>query len=254
MKKILSLLFIAGLTFSACHKKCDDNSHQNPGSGCTVADNIRARYTESAYHMMMRSYLADTNSTSYHQAELSVTERDRILRLIQAVYNSSSPERDTVFNLYSIFEYPLVSLYDVTLQVDISAPEVKNLVAGKPSGNAAFDALLVRYGIDSFRGPYISPSGNYLFARTAVPHNMIQVAKELKPFPFIYTSEPSGYIGDGDRIKLNTLECFAAPCPAEIDFSIGRGDCPAGCTERRHWVFHVFDDCTVQFVNSYDGQ
>jgi hypothetical protein len=254
MKTLLSILFLASVALTACHKKCDDSTNQNPGGNCKVTDNIRARYTESAYHMMMRAYMADTAGAPYHQAELSTTERDRLLRLIQAVYNTASPERDTVFNIYNIAEYPTVSLHDVTLQVDMSAPEVKNLAAGKPSGNATFDALLTKYGIDSVRGPFISPSGNYLFARTEVPHNMIQIAKELEAFRFIYNADPEGSIGDGDRIKLNTFDCFAVPCPTEIDFSIGRGDCPAGCTERRHWVFHVFDDCTVQFVRSYDGQ
>jgi len=253
MKKILSILFIAAFALTACHKKCDDHTHQQPGDGCTTSDNIRARYTESAYQMMMRSYLADTSLAQYHQAELSTKERDRLLGLIQAVYNTSSPQRDTIFNVYSIAEYPLVSLYDLTLQVDANAQEGKNLMAGKPTGNTSFDALLAKYGIDSFRNG-ITPGAFWVFARTDVPHNMVQVAKELKAFPFIYSSEAGGYVGDGDRIKLNTFECFAAPCPVEIDFSIGRGDCPAGCTFRRHWVFHVFDDCTVQFVNAYDGQ
>jgi hypothetical protein len=254
MKSILSILFIAAFTLGACHKKCDDSTHHNPGSDCTISDNIRARYTGSAYHMMMRAYLADTNGAPYHQAELSTTERDHLLRLIQAVYNTSSPQRDTVFNVYSIADYPVISLYDVSLQIDPNTQEGKNLMVGKPTGNAAFDALLARYGIDSFQTRLSSPGTVFIFARTEVPHNMVQVAKELKAFPFIYNADADGYMGDGDHIKLNTLDCFAAPCPTEIDFSIGRGDCPAGCTFRRHWVFHVFDDCTAQFVNSYNGQ
>jgi hypothetical protein len=253
MKKILPILFIAAFALTACHKNCD-NTHQGPGASCTISNDIRARYTESAYHMMMRTYMADTTLAQYHQADLSTTERDRLLGLIQAVYNFNAPERDTVFSVYGITEYPLVSLYEVGMQINPSTPEGRNLMAGKPSGNVAFDALLTQYGIDSFRTMLSSPGTVWIFARTSVPHNMVQVARELKAFPFIYAAEADGYAGDGDRIRLNTFECFAAPCPAEIDFSIGRGDCPAGCTFRRHWVFHVFDDCTVQFVNSYDGQ
>jgi hypothetical protein len=250
MKKILSILIIASIAISACHKKCDD-THQNPGGGdCSVSNEIRARYTESAYHMMMRSYLADTSLPQYHQADLSATERDRLLGLIQAVYNMNTPERDTVFNVYNIVEHPLVSLYNVTLQIDPGTQEGKNLMVGNPTGNTAFDALLAKYGIDSFVTKLSSPGTVWVFARTSVPHNMVQVAKELGAFSFIYNAEADGYVGDGDRIKLNPFECFAAPCPAEIDFSIGRGDCPAGCTYRRHWVFHVMD-CNATFISSY---
>lgn len=247
MKTIIPLMLFASLTLLSCHKNTDQIGN---GKDCTVTDEVRTRYTKSVYQMMMQRYREDTTLPQYRNAMLSATERDEILGYIQAVYNLNTPERDTVFKMDSITEYPVVSLYNAILQIDPNSAQGKNLMGGKPSGNSDFDALLTKYGIDSLRTLLSSPGTVWIVARTATPHNMIQVAKELRPFSFIYSSEADGYMGDGDRIKLAYLESFAAPSPVELDFSIGRGDCPAGCNYRRHWVFHV-TDCNATFIKSY---
>jgi hypothetical protein len=246
MKAIISLLLICGLAFLGCHKKNDDTQNGN----CAVSDEVRSRYSESAYQMMMARYMADTTLPQYRTAALSASEHDEILGYIQAVYNLAGAERDTVFSIDSITEYPVTNLYQLIMQVDPNSPEGQNLSAGRPTGNSRFDAILTAYGLDSFRTMLSSPGIKWIIARTATPHNMIQVAKELGTFPFIFQSTVDSYAGDGDRIKLTYLESFAPPSPVALDFSIGRGDCPAGCTFRRHWIFQV-TECNARFAGSY---
>ena len=36
-----------------------------------------------------------------------------------------------------------------------------------------------------------------------------------------------------------------------LDFSIGWGDCPAGCIYRRHWVFGVDNNCSVSLIAAF---
>jgi hypothetical protein len=144
------------------------------------------------------------------------------------------PERDSIFKLYRIRSFPTINLYGVNLKVDPNAREIQNLLAKRPTGNSSLDALLSNYGLDSFRTSYSYPSFNWIFGYTAQPYNTIQVARELSAYPFINVAEADGYFGDGDRIVLDSIASNT-----QIDFSIGRGDCPSGCTYRRHWVFDI---------------
>lgn len=248
MKNLLFILLAAALSFGAC-KKDPNNSERTTGL-CPVSDTVRAIYTESAMQLLMQRYMNDTTLSGYHSATFSASELDEMLGYIQSVYDLKIPERDSVFNVYQIREYPVVSLNGVNLKVDPTAPEIQRLLAGNSSGNPQLDALLTHYGIDSFNAAYSYPAFSWIWARAATPHNMIQIAKELRAFPFIYIAEADGYMGDGDRIKVTAH--IAGGFITVVDFSIGREDCPAGCIYRRHWEFQIGGNCTASFIRSYE--
>lgn len=249
MKNLLIILLLA-IAAAGCKKNHD--CVETPQ--CSISDEVRARYTESAMQLMMQRYLADTSLPEFHNAILSVTERYKILGYIQSVYNLRTPERDTVFDIFRIEAFPVVNLHSIIMQVDTAAPEIKLLLSGQPSGNPALDALLSNYGLDSFSTAYSYPRFNWVTAFTDQSLNTIQVAKELRAFPFIYTAEQNGYVGDGDRMALKVIPTLVPPSILALDFSIGRMDCPAGCIYRRHWVFQVDSNCSARFMESYEGR
>ena len=225
---------------------CKKNGADTGTERCPVGDSIRANYSESALYMMMDRYLKDHSLAGYNSPSLSASERDNILGCLQAVYDMNSAESDTVFSLYRIRPFPDVDLYGVILQVDANAPEINRLLSTGRSGNSGFDQLLIKYGIDSIQAFSAYPYFNYVYAMASKPHNMVQVAKELDDVSFVYMAEANPYGGDGDD-----LTATYHPGYVELDYSIGRGDCPSGCMYRRHWVFRV-SNCNATFISSYE--
>jgi hypothetical protein len=75
------------------------------------------------------------------------------------------------------------------------------------------------------------------------------MTKIFKGISGVYYSDPYSIGGDGNNITDSIY-----PDHIEIIYSIGWGDCPAGCTERRFWKFKVYWNCSVEFVSSYGNR
>jgi hypothetical protein len=241
MKHLLILLISIALT-AGCKKH--DNGIVN-STGCPVSPAITAAYTESAQYIMMQEYMNDTTLPGYRNANLSATEQAEILGYIQAVYDLTTPERDSVFNVHNIKAFPVVSLKFMNLKVNTAAPEIQAWIAGSPTGNSSFDAFIAQYNLGRPQPFYSYPIFNWLSDSTTTPHNMIEIARQISAFPFIYIAEPDGYAGDGNRISIQRGSGYA-----DLDFSAGWGDCPSGCIYRRHWVFRI-TNCSATFLRSY---
>ncbi|HEV2670300.1 MAG TPA: hypothetical protein VGU74_04355 [Gemmatimonadales bacterium] len=58
-------------------------------------------------------------------------------------------------------------------------------------------------------------------------------------------AEPDGLIGDGNNIAGSIEDARVL-----LDYSVGYGDCPAGCTGRRFYHFAVHDEGTVDYLGA----
>ena len=75
---------------------------------------------------------------------------------------------------------------------------------------------------------------------------MIPVENEFADVESIVVAEfNKGCIGDGNTITLTRNEDSAI-----ITFSIGSGDCPAGCIYHKYWEFKVSNGVAT-FVRTY---
>lgn len=76
---------------------------------------------------------------------------------------------------------------------------------------------------------------------------MIPIEKAIGGVPSIIFADSDKYCtGDGNYIGLERNGDVAT-----ITFSIGRGDCPAGCTYRKFWEFKVLGD-KAYFIKSFE--
>ena len=211
------------------------------GSIITNEDNVKIdsfilkNYLEDATHLYVQEINNNSNHPNYNIAVLDTVEINKILSSFQVVYNLKSKERDTVFNIYHIHALRCFSLNSIELKVNPSVPEVINLVNGtRPTGDPKFDELLITYKFDSIRRSDYYPTFPWISIYTKESLNLIPIINSLKQLSCVLNASNNGVCFDGNDIILTR-----DGTKTMIDFSIGEGDCQAGCMFRRHWIFSV---------------
>ena len=215
---------------------------------CPVDTLVAAQYLNDAQELLYTRILSGQQVMGSNQALFNQTELNRILSAIQSVYALTSPERDSVFVRYQIHAFKYELLNSLILGVDINAPQIKNLVSGKPTGDAAFDGLVDQYHF--VYNSALPPTDvlPYLTLNSTTWYNMKALVPLFSSFSFIKNVTVNGLAGDGNNITYQTQGTNRI-----LDFSHGYNDCPAGCGNRTHWVFQVDDNCHAVFLKTYDG-
>ncbi len=218
----------------------------------TINDFILENYYDDARQLYFNEIMNNSNHPNYNNPELDENEIDKILEIIRAVYNSASSERDTVFDIHQIHEYCRHQNFynSISLRVNTGLPAIQNLSQGIiPTGDEELDRVLAAYTFDSVSLYYSYPDFPWLIVWTKNEYNMIPVEKEFNELESVQIAEfEKGCVGDGDRIRL-----IRENDSAKIVFSIGRGDCPAGCMYHRYWEFNVSGGVAT-FIRSYDNR
>lgn len=205
-------------------------------------------YLPDCRELYVREILADTTHANYHNPELDPDALQKLLDAFRLVYNLDVPERDTVFTVYNIHALRCHSLSSILLEVDPEAPEIQKMVNGLiPTDYAPLDQLLVPYGFDSVRVSYHYPDFPWLSLRTKGYYNLVPLIHAFEKLPYVLVAEENGGCFDGNNITLqrDNGQIF-------LTFSIGRGDCPAGCIYRRYWKFRVGEN-QAWFAGSWEN-
>lgn len=243
--RFLTFLAILGtFLLGSCEKEQSKLPRTIP-EGCYHSNEAEQFYAEDAARLLLREIIKEgSNHPDYSEARLNSLEMGRVLSAFQAVINLRHPARDTVLTLFKIHTFPWESLNNIFIMVDPQAPAIKSLLAGVPTGNAVLDSVVNNFGftkVDTLRS-----NAAYMTLETSQHLNLFPLINVLESLPFIYSASMNSGCCDGNNIELhrkaNTLE---------LNFSIGFGDCPAGCISRRHWVFEVDTNCVASFVKSY---
>jgi len=241
MLKVILLFAIASIL--SC-KKDYSSTLNNPIKLDTFIVN---NYSKDAKSLYLKEIISDSSHANFNEPILDTTEITNILKIIQAVYNSKSLQRDTIFNVYKIHGYYCYSFKSITLKVKPDLPEIKNLAIGIiPTGNTDLDNILTKFRFDSVKTSYSYPSFPWLTIYTNNEYNMIPLEKEFSKLPQVDFAEfNKGCVGDGNNISL-----IRKNNSATITFSIGSGDCPAGCIYHKYWEFKVANGI-AEFVRTY---
>lgn len=208
---------------------------------------ILNNYKNDAKQLYMDEISQNTTHWNYNDPILDTNEINKILNIFQAVYDLNSPERDTVFSIYSIHARYCYDFSTIILWVNGDLPEMQNLVNGIiPTGEDSLDNILIKYHFDSVY--ILSRRLSILSVYTPDEYNMIPIEKEFGSLSSVTIADyNNGCIGDGNAIRLTRSNDTA-----NIVFSIASGgDCPRGCSYHRYWEFIVYGD-SARFVKSYD--
>ncbi len=249
MKKIFPfIIFVILLLGCEKENKTKNINQDDEDIVITLTPYIIENYSEDAKQLYFDEIFKNDMHEDYMNPALDEQEIEKILEIIQAVYNSDSPERDTVFNVYDIHGYYCYGFSSMYLKVDTTKTEIHNLANNIfPTGEPNLDQLLTTYHFDSVATSYSYPRFPWLTIYTDDEYNMIPLEKEFSEISSILIAEfNKGCVGDGNTITIDRTND-----PIIITFSIGEDDCPSGCIYHRYWEFEVSNGI-AKFKRAYE--
>lgn len=201
-------------------------------------------YQEDAVRLAIRE-LRQSGSRARHDVEPPVALVQSLFNSLAAVYATSHPARDSVIEIYGIRTFPYPGTREIMVRVNPShswtqAWRAKNALTGNP----AVDALVTQYGL-TVREYYYWTIGDVAVLRSAGPLNAAALAKRFETISGVVWAEENGAMGDGNDIRATRHGDGW-----RLDYSVGFGDCPAGCIERHTWSFAVAADGSVTFLGA----
>jgi hypothetical protein len=191
----------------------------------------------------------DSSHFNRNNPIIDTSEITKVLKIIQTIYDIKSPITNTVFNYYKIHARICISFNSIYLKVKTDQSEIRNLSNGViPTGNQQLDILLLTYDFDSIKTSYSYPNFPWLTIYSNNEYNLIPIVEKFNKIPsIIMTDMEKGLcFGDGNTISMARYKDYA-----QVVFSIGDGDCPAGCIYHKYWEFHVKDN-SAKFIKTYE--
>jgi hypothetical protein len=202
----------------------------------------RLTYEEDAVRLALR-HGAATDAQGMDRVEPPATLVESLFNALTAVHGTSHPARDTVIDVFGIRAFPNPAVFEVMVRVDPAVSWTQSWSAEQAlTGNAAVDDLVTRYGI-SVRQYYRWSIGDVALLRTSRPLNMAALAARFATMPGVIWAEPNGYGGDGNDIRARPENGGW-----RLEYSVGFGDCPAGCIGRHVWTFAVDSTGAVRYL------
>lgn len=218
-------------------------------SSCTAHDSIIEKYNADADRLTVRKIYSN-NLTYVDSIEIPQVHADTILNALIAVYNATSlPARDTIVSMYNIHSFPNPNINSFSVAADSNLIWMQQLKNGIfPTGNSTIDSLTNLYNLYVWNYSNFTSFLGYdvVYFQSDSNYNIQPLSIIYQSIPGVYYSEPVGWGGDGNNIT-STINSDHV----ELVYSVGWGDCPSGCIERRFFKFKVYYDCSVEFVNSY---
>ena len=200
---------------------------------------ILDNYYIDAKYLYLDEIVHDSTNVNYNNPIIDETEITQILKIIQAVYNSNSSERDTVFEVYDIHKLHCYSFNSIYLEVLNESPEITNLINHVfPTGNSQLDDILTTYNFDSVKY-YSSSVFPLLILHTNNEYNLVPIEQEFSEIESIQIAGSNKDISCTDTDFGDNISLKRNSNSAVITFGIGRGDCPSGCISQKHWEFKV---------------
>jgi len=147
---------------------------------------------------------------------------------------------DQVFRIHT---FPRPEIHRVILKLDSTYSWVQNLRKEHiPTGNAVFDLLIKRYQLQ-IEKYYVQSIGHFATLFSEEPININVLSEALGKIYGVIYAEPIGWIGDGPDIEVNSNGEYWS-----YKYILKWGDCPSGCINQHYWLYHIYPDGKVVFV------
>lgn len=200
----------------------------------TVPDSLAALYRVDAARLALR-VVYDDERPEREEVELPTALVNEIYDALALVYNATGLDsRDWVVERFPIHTFPNPEVFELIVGVDPSKEWVGAWQSGQRfTGNTHIDRLLEAYDL-SLEAYYDWSSGHAANLRASTPLNVAALAMRFEAIDGVRNAEPNGWGGDGNDIRARSRgEDW------ELEYSVGYGDCPAGCIQRHYWTFLV---------------
>jgi hypothetical protein len=241
MKPVSSLL-VAVVLIAGCDAT-SPFSFRSTVDDSAVPELVRAAYLDDASRLALR----DLQANGYTGIQIPPEAVQPYYDALVLVYNATAlPARDTVVDVYGIHTFGNPVTRSLLLWLLGSEDWVQRLARREvPTGEPSIDTLLARYSL-SLGTAHVLHDGDILVTfAPPEPLNIEALAAPFRGISGVRFAQPNNMIGDG-----NDIDGSIEGSRVLLDYSVGYGDCPAGCTARRSYRFSVHDDGTVQFLGA----
>jgi len=242
MKTRLSVLAAAAMIV-ACDGATAPSSFKSTVDDSQVPAPLQAAYREDATRLALRDLLKG----GFTEVTIPNEPVQPYYDALVLVYNATVlPARDTVVDVYNIHTFPSPTTRSLMLELFGSEEWVQRLARREvPTGEPTVDSLIVRYSL-SVGSVYTLHDGDVLVTLgPPEPLNVQALALLFRGIKGVRFSEPNGFLGDGNNIGGSMSGSRVL-----LDYSVGSGDCPAGCTARRFYHFAIHADGTVEYLGA----
>jgi len=239
MKSLLLALSVGALIV-ACDEATAPTRFQSRADDSNVPGPVRSAYLDDAARLALR----DLQARGFDQIAIPPDAVQHYYDALVHVYNATAlPARDTVVDVYSIHTSGNPTTRSLLLWLLGNEEWVQRLARGEiPTGEPAIDTLLARHSL-SLGSVLVMHDGDVLVTLgPPEPVNIEALARSFRGIAGVRFAEPNGSIGDSKEIAGSTDASRVL-----LDYSVGYGDCPAGCIGRRFYHFAVHDDGTVEY-------
>ena len=205
---------------------------------------LAAAYREDAARLAVREY----NTTSQTGEQVATIPQDRIdyfYGLLSKAYWLYS-KSDSIPDLSGIHTQKSPNLRQINVVLQKDSPFKENWSKGVTlTNNLYLNQLIAKYkiSIKNYRESTLGPS---LTMEAGYNVNTKELGFMVKNFETIRSAEPQAPIGDGNDITYGTDSKNAT----SLKFSIGEGDCPSGCINRKFWIFDIMTDGKVVYMGT----
>jgi len=204
---------------------------------CDIVTQIQNDYLNDAKILALREIYSDTTSSNADSIEIPLSLTNKYLGALSVIYSMENDVIDTIFNENNIHAFPDVPFMEIGMIADTNYSWIQNfLVDSVISGNAQFDSLMVRYNFKLQSYIYLSVGASI---RITTPRHLnlepiVDSLERIQGLDLVEAME--SWAGDGANIDYSSSNDTTY-----ISFSIGWGDCPSGCINRKYWNFSIYD-------------
>ena len=221
---------------------CDAGGPVVPGELPTLAPEQEAAAREDAAQLALRHQLAVARDSA--TVELPGD-------LVQGLYAALVRARASAAGglVADVHTFPYLSTHEVMVTAVPGATWTAGWREGRAlTGYAPVDSLVRRYGL-TLRSFHDFSFGDTAVLRSETPLNTVALGRLFGRAPEVRSGSSHATGGDGDDIRAERLDGAW-----RLAFSVGSGDCPAGCTVRRTWTFRVSDGGEVAYLGARGGR
>jgi hypothetical protein len=213
-----------------------------PADETGVPEQSRALYAEDAAQLALR-YVESSRAPADRDPQLPAEIVAAFYNALLHVYNERHQARDSVADMFRIHAFPSLSTHELLVEVDIRADWTAPWLVGEPlTGLAEIDSLVNRYELRITKVFSPAPIHTYVVLFSKRPLDMRTLGKRFLSIAGIEAADANQFVGAGNDIE-GTIE----PGILRLAYSVGFGDCPAGCINRHYWFFEITEDGAARY-------
>lgn len=218
-------------------------SIQAIGQDCDIISKIQDDYLNDAKILALREIYSDSTSSNADSVEIPSSLTNKYLGVLSQVYSLDNQVNDSIFNIYDIHVFPNVPYMEIEMIGDTNYTWIKNyMLDSVVSGHPQFDSIVKKYDfkLQSYTHLSLGLSMRITTSRYLNLEPLVDSLNAIEGLELVDAME--SWAGDGNNIEFSTDSDTMF-----LDFSIGWGDCPAGCINRKYWHFSIFD-CNATYL------